>query len=52
MSDEKRLAIYQSADGAIELPVDAKLEMIWASQKQTRRQRQDGRAGVVDARCG
>lgn len=34
MSDERKLAIYQAADGAIELPVDAKLETIWASQKQ------------------
>ena len=34
MSDEKKLAIYQGADGAIELPIDAKSETIWASQKQ------------------
>lgn len=29
MSDEDKLAIYQGADGAIELPIDAKLETIW-----------------------
>ncbi len=34
MSDEKKLAIYQAADGAIELPIDAKSETIWASQAQ------------------
>ena len=34
MNDDSKLAIYQAADGAIELPVDAKLETIWASQKQ------------------
>lgn len=34
MNEESKLAIYQTADGAIELPVDAKLETIWASQKQ------------------
>jgi len=34
MSEENKLAIYQTADGAIELAVDAKLETIWASQKQ------------------
>jgi hypothetical protein len=34
MSEEKKLAIYQAADGAIELPVDSKLETIWATQKQ------------------
>ncbi len=34
MSDENKLVIYQAADGAIELPVDAKLETIWATQKQ------------------
>ena len=33
MSDQK-LAIYQSADGAIELPLDATAETIWATQKQ------------------
>lgn len=34
MNEESKLAIYQTADGAIELPVDAKLETIWVSQKQ------------------
>lgn len=34
MSQESKLAIYQTVDGAIELPVDAKSETIWASQKQ------------------
>ena len=34
MSEENKLAIYQAADGAIELPVDSKLETIWATQKQ------------------
>ena len=34
MNDDSKLAIYQAADGAIELPVDAKLETIWATQKQ------------------
>lgn len=34
MNEEKKLAIYQAADGAIELPVDTKSETIWASQKQ------------------
>lgn len=34
MSDEHKLAIYQAPDGAIELPIDAKAETIWASQKQ------------------
>ena len=34
MNDDNKLAIYQAADGAIELPVDAKLETIWATQKQ------------------
>lgn len=33
MSDQK-LAIYQAADGAIELPLDATAETIWATQKQ------------------
>lgn len=33
MSDEK-LAIYQASSGAIELPVDAASETIWATQKQ------------------
>ena len=30
----KKLAIYQGADGAIELPVDATNETIWATQAQ------------------
>ena len=34
MNTEDKLVIYQAADGAIELPVDAKLETIWASQRQ------------------
>ncbi|MCA9341730.1 virulence RhuM family protein, partial [Candidatus Saccharibacteria bacterium] len=34
MNDDNKLVIYQAADGAIELPVDAKLETIWATQKQ------------------
>jgi len=35
MSDDKKsLAIYQAANGAIELPVDAGNETIWATQKQ------------------
>ena len=34
MSDENKLVVYQAADGAIELPVDAKTETIWASQAQ------------------
>lgn len=33
MSDQK-LAIYQATDGAIELPLDATAETIWATQKQ------------------
>ena len=33
MNTEDKLVIYQAADGAIELPVDAKLETIWASQR-------------------
>lgn len=34
MNTEDKLVIYQAADGAIELPVDAKLETIWARQRQ------------------
>ena len=34
MDTVNKLVIYQAADGAIELPVDAKLETIWATQKQ------------------
>ena len=34
MNTEDKLVIYQAADGAIELSVDAKLETIWASQRQ------------------
>ena len=34
MNNDSKLVIYQAADGAIELPVDAKLETVWASQKQ------------------
>jgi hypothetical protein len=34
MNTEGKLVIYQAADGAIELPVDAKSETIWATQKQ------------------
>ena len=34
MDTDNKLVIYQAADGAIELPVDAKLETIWATQKQ------------------
>ena len=33
MNTEDKLVIYQAADGAIELSVDAKLETIWASQR-------------------
>lgn len=32
--DETKLAIYQAENGAIELPVDAASETIWATQKQ------------------
>lgn len=32
--DDSKLTIYQSETGAIELPVDATSETIWASQKQ------------------
>ena len=35
MNTGGKLAIYQAVNGAIELPVDAKLETIWATQKQT-----------------
>ena len=34
MDTDNKLVIYQAADGAIQLPVDAKLETIWATQKQ------------------
>lgn len=34
MTDKNSLAIYQAANGAIELPVDATNETIWATQKQ------------------
>lgn len=34
MDTGNKLVIYQAADGAIELPVDTKLETIWATQKQ------------------
>lgn len=34
MTDKNNLAIYQSGSGAIELPVDASSETIWATQKQ------------------
>lgn len=30
----KKLAIYQASNGAIELPVDAASETIWATQRQ------------------
>ena len=32
--DDNTLAIYQADNGAIELPIDATHETIWASQKQ------------------
>ncbi len=32
--DKKSLAVYQAANGAIELPVDAGNETIWATQRQ------------------
>lgn len=31
---DKKLAIYQASNGAIELPVDAASETIWATQRQ------------------
>lgn len=34
MPDNSKIAIYQAPNGAIELPVDATGETIWASQKQ------------------
>lgn len=34
MSKDSGVAIYQAADGAIELPVDAKSETLWATQAQ------------------
>lgn len=34
MTNDKSLAIYQAANGAIELPIDARSETIWATQKQ------------------
>ena len=34
MQDKQPLAIFQAADGAIELSVDARAETIWATQKQ------------------
>ena len=34
MTTDKSLAIYQAASGAIELPIDAPSETIWATQKQ------------------
>jgi len=34
MEDKNTIAIYQAPNGAIELPVDATTETIWATQKQ------------------
>ena len=34
MSDKNKLVLYQAKNGAIELPVDANSETIWATQKQ------------------
>lgn len=34
MSDKNKLVVYQAKNGAIELPVDANSETIWATQKQ------------------
>lgn len=34
MANKNNLVIYQSDNGAIELPVDASSETIWATQKQ------------------
>ena len=34
MSDNNKLAIYQTDEGAIQIPIDASGETIWATQKQ------------------
>lgn len=51
MNAEGKLAIYQAADGAIELPIDAKLEAIWACYQRPQAAI-NTRSGVIDVERG